>query len=669
MAPPDYSFVTDIEVREQRSKKTRDEDHADGTTSDCNLEDDEEKYNSDDEDYLPDFNQLEPLSIAQLPPYIPSTSPPTQIPIAQLPALWYQHLSVFFEPVASPHSFQRSPEDVIDAYCQMRDLPEHDWKSPTFQETLTSSGLLAQLKWICRLGNLIETSHPDVERSFRVHDWKISFAELIGRWNEATIDEAEYARRRPREDPEYEFKHRDVHELFQFISTHKRMHPWGYNPFTAYFLLSESCFRFYSDTWLAPCLRTLNYPKIEGWNPKKVHRIILETPLLRDAESEKSRVFLGGLDNRLATVIRETSAYRQVLKRAKTEAHRAQFPPSSTSTSTPTASSSTSAPTGLNKKKAKHTDKKKKAAASPLSHNAKVAAAKQAKTLQPKRRDGLATKPHNITFVNPEELDLTWVRPRPEAFNRCGKDITRFIWEKDGRDILVGGVRYGGMSDETLGLLIENHRRVTVRGVRRREAMQAWAYGTMTAAGARQPMGGVKGDVYGPYACHRGDTPDDIRALFRHAVDCDVLVEFGTSIIPSLRSDINAMTNTDDVLRMGRHVHEDRDVGLEDVQQRHASKECIGGCYPCVQLEQTGTDKSKHEWDFCYLGFGLVIETQSNTIWCFNGRVRHASIMPGHNSYHNNHAMSSGKHPTKRERDAARAAVIARIRHAMNLRP
>ncbi|KAJ7782942.1 hypothetical protein B0H16DRAFT_1447178 [Mycena metata] len=183
MAPPDYSFVTDIEVCKQRSKKTRDEDHADGTTSDCNLEDDEEKDNSDDEDYLPDFNQLEPLSIALLPPYIPSTSLPTQIPIAQLPALWYQHLFVFFEPVASPHSFQRSPKDVIDAYCQMRDLPEHDWKSPTFQETLTSSGLLAQLKRICRLGDLIETSHPDVERSFRIHDWKISFAEGRGTTN------------------------------------------------------------------------------------------------------------------------------------------------------------------------------------------------------------------------------------------------------------------------------------------------------------------------------------------------------------------------------------------------------------------------------------------------------------------------------------------------------
>lgn len=116
--------------------------------------------------------------------------------------------------------------------------------------------------------------------------------------------------------------------------------------------------------------------------------------------------------------------------------------------------------------------------------------------------------------------------------------------------------------------------------------------------------------------------------LLNHVQHCDILVEMGTSIIPSLRAEIEEMTKTDEVTRMGRHgltcfsctnyisaVHHDRDIGLSDVKERRTDKECIGGCYPCVQLEQTGTDKSKHEWDFAYLGLGLVIETQSNTIW------------------------------------------------------
>jgi len=48
--------------------------------------------------------------------------------------------------------------------------------------------------------------------------------------------------------------------------------------------------------------------------------------------------------------------------------------------------------------------------------------------------------------------------------------------------------------------------------------MHDWAYGTMTATGSRQASGGALGDTYGPYACHTGNTPDDIKALFRHAV-------------------------------------------------------------------------------------------------------------------------------------------------------
>lgn len=95
----------------------------------------------------------------------------------------------------------------------------------------------------------------------------------------------------------------------------------------------------------------------------------------------------------------------------------------------------------------------------------------------------------------------------------------------------VGGVRYQAMSPEILAQLLDNHRRVSVRGVRRREDMQAWAYGTMTGSGPRQPMGGAKGDGYGPYACHSGDTPDDIRALFRHAV-----VREGCSSFPMIYS-------------------------------------------------------------------------------------------------------------------------------------
>ncbi|KAJ7709488.1 hypothetical protein B0H17DRAFT_1190693 [Mycena rosella] len=144
-------------------------------------------------------------------------------------------------------------------------------------------------------------------------------------------------------------------------------------------------------------------------------------------------------------------------------------------------------------------------------------------------------------------------------------------------------------------------------------------------------MGGKHGDIYGPYARHTGDTPDDIKALFRHAVDADILVEIGATIVPTLWFDINEISKTLEAHRLGRYgitsfycsnyisaVHPDFDFGRRDIKRdskkSKGKKVFVGGCYPCVQLEQTGTDKSQHEWDFAMVKWDIVIETRANTV-------------------------------------------------------
>lgn len=83
----------------------------------------------------------------------------------------------------------------------------------------------------------------------------------------------------------------------------------------------------------------------------------------------------------------------------------------------------------------------------------------------------------------------------------------------------AGGVRFRAFSDKIFNILLNNHRLVQVRGIRRRDALSRWSnIGSMTSYGSRQPVGGIKGDIYGPYACHKGDTPDDLRAVMRHAL-------------------------------------------------------------------------------------------------------------------------------------------------------
>ncbi|KAJ7787494.1 hypothetical protein B0H13DRAFT_2395203 [Mycena leptocephala] len=54
------------------------------------------------------------------------------------------------------------------------------------------SGLFELVREICTPGNMLETSHPDIEYSFRWHDWKISYAEMICRWVAPSVSENEY---------------------------------------------------------------------------------------------------------------------------------------------------------------------------------------------------------------------------------------------------------------------------------------------------------------------------------------------------------------------------------------------------------------------------------------------------------------------------------------------
>lgn len=208
----------------------------------------------------------------------------------------------------------------------------------------------------------------------------------------------------------------------------------------------------------------------------------------------------------------------------------------------------------------------------------------------------------------------------------------------------VGGVQFEAFSRRTLGKLIDNHRRVKVRAIRRREAMEAWAYGTITGGGSRQPTGGRQGDGYGPYACHRGDTPDDIKALFRHAVVCseaslpscsvlltqtqdtDILVEAGTSIYKDMQSQISWTTAEASVNRFGRYglstfychnyispVHTDSDIGKQDLLSGCSLANALGGLYPCMQL--TKTNCGPQDYNFAYVRWGMVIQTQPNTVW------------------------------------------------------
>ncbi|KAJ7178700.1 hypothetical protein C8R43DRAFT_1118071 [Mycena crocata] len=669
--PAEFSWGEDIEEREAQSN---DEDISrleNYTYIEQDMADDDD--DPMDEDYIPEFVPTRPALRRQPVPSLPAPEPSASPSPAELPNQWCKHMKVFFYPMVAP-KLRRSKKDLVDDYRAMRDLPKRVYQSAAFQTSLQESGLLDCMKEVCRAGNLLETSHDDVEASFRFHNWKVAYGEILCKWIEPIMSLAEYKARQPQSDPEFKFTEKDVLNLFTFMSAHPQMHPWAHNPMAAYFLESEHLFDFHSRTWLRPRLEALGYPshrelmkrvRDEAWRPSSSAAANGEsTPLTESIPTSPSSSvpLTGGQKRNLKRRKREDA---EKLEKAGTEAQPGEG--------------------GCSRCRNRPSEERcvrvlevfECPEAKKLIGAAMTCAAKgdRLKPLPPpKPKDGSQAHPRHIRYFNPEDKGFIWLKPRPETMQRCQQDITRLFWmKKDGSWEWVGGVRFNAMSKETLDQLLGNHRLVIIRALRRRADMQAWAYGTMTGTGLRSPMGGKVGDVFGPYACHEGKTPDDMRALYRHAVDVDVLVEFGTTIVPTMKKEIKLLTKRVDSNTLGAYAlatfyctnyiscnHSDEDVRPEDLDD-------AGGCRPCVSLQQEGTDKTRHEWDFAMTKFGVVIETHANTIWCFNGRHEHGSIIPSQSSI-DKKAVSKGDHNTAKKTTAVRADKIRQIREGMGLR-
>ncbi|KAJ7131747.1 hypothetical protein C8R43DRAFT_1133683 [Mycena crocata] len=637
LVPADFCWMDDIARRDDLTRRhTLADDSIDESESESESE---SEYNDDsdmdwedcsssddsmDDDYKPDDvvkgtpdlpNFVQDSHLPRV-VAIPTKPSPLHVPKlhetpeSALPFKWTSNMWSFF-PTEGPINADQ-PRDkklVVEDLVEMRRLGPSWYNSPHFQQALETSGFLDLVYRICQRGNLIETSHPDVQDSFRWHNWKTSYTEMVCRWTEPTITQEEYDASLPAVDPDFAFSMPEAEGLLQFISAHPRMQPWSYDPMAVFLFLSLECFKANCDTWLVPSLRKLEYPRVTGWNAEIVYRRIMALGVMNTPLEHQP--FLSSLDPRLTVIIEETSRHRTLLNRVEQEAHRPPLPllhqlPQVEPESSGDDSDSEYLPplsgsqkrrqnrqASLKAKKLKATKNKGTGAqvkskiigkatssSSSLASSSRLGGATQihhkcprcvGKPMKdqcvqiiyvqehkrkdligaaltcadsnnrlkpkppPKRRKAskVPTRrkpPAPLRYLHPyKDLHMTEVKHRRRVYERCGKDIVRFVWRRPHKpDMLVGGVRFEAMSRPTLCELILNHRQVKVRTIRRRAEMQRWAYGKMTGGGNRQPNGGSRDDGYGPYACHNGDTPDDIRALFRGAVDTDVLAEVGS---------------------------------------------------------------------------------------------------------------------------------------------
>ncbi|KAJ6488270.1 hypothetical protein C8R47DRAFT_1071989 [Mycena vitilis] len=746
--PADFSLDADIEQRQTADNDTEctDNDSAweDSELGDSDYEELEDPMDTDyiDEDPVsssdsgePDDNEPDEGSDMEVsepaPTHLPSfvddpprirTLPaqaavPPVIHADKLPFIWVRNLRDFF--FDNTDAEELNSAAVVNDLVAMRELKEASYTTSLFQMALQASGLFEAMREVARPGNLLDTLHRDIEQSFRWHDWRISYAELIYNWVKPTVTQEEYDATLPQPDPEFQFTKGDALDLLEFIIQHPRMQPWTSNPTAVYLFLSKYTFQANCDLWLIPCLRTLGYRKIKGFNPEIVYRRLMDLPLfgVDQTSLNAQHAFMAATqeqDCRLAVIISETAAYRAFMKQVKTDLYRPVSKRSSAkprgvqakedvagpSTSRHPIPQNTRRPVNEKRRRNRSNntsvaiETKVKVLGSAGSRRSKKQANRCVRKYYVKRRKGkrligaaLTCAPeHDRVLPKPQSKPKNGSTPKPlppveyyHPFKDLQMKLVHFredVYERCGQDI-VGGVRYKPFSEDTVTRLLHDHRLVKSRALRRRAMLQRWAYGTMTGGGSRPPMGGRRGDVYGPYAAHLGDTPDDIRAMFREAV-ANALIEVGNTVNPGMKREISELTQETGLNLLGRTGivnftctnyiscdHDDKDAGLQDAREQRAKKDCAGGLRPCAQLEKSNC--GPHDYNFSYTRWAVVVRTMANMVWNFNGDHDHGTVMPARSAMQK--AKSLGKHPTTPAASVIRAQRIRQIRCGYNLRP
>ncbi|KAJ7691265.1 hypothetical protein B0H17DRAFT_1133796 [Mycena rosella] len=342
--PADFSWMDDLANCERLDEAVDDRESPDDVeialeVSDWETcydeeEDDEIDIDPTDEDYIdpeylddPRYELDNPVDFHPHPlSFIPATPSITTLPTKPLPAearkktsdaaipidqddlpyRWVLSLREFFYPSNTDDLDVRDMVEMVWDIVEMRKLGKRHFQSDTYREALKDSGLFELLCEVCRPGNLLETSHAEVQSSFRWHDWKTSYAEMICRWVTATLSKEDYQQTLPAADPNFKFTLAEAKALL------------------------INC-----EMWLLPCLRELAYPRVQGWSSPVVYRRLMALEVFADPRGNGT--FLKSLDSRLAVVVQETHQHRRLLKRVQRELFRPSVPrPPTTETSTST---------------------------------------------------------------------------------------------------------------------------------------------------------------------------------------------------------------------------------------------------------------------------------------------------------------------------------------------
>ncbi|KAJ7510391.1 hypothetical protein B0H11DRAFT_2216191 [Mycena galericulata] len=323
----DFCWLDDLEVRDSL------DDEFEGEAFESDSDGPTDSKSPTDSDYVEDLEvldlddpqELDVLDFVQE-KQVPSSlrvfrkkvaEPPDEE--SKRPFRWCSHILAFFYPHTDDgEDVFRDKSEVVNDLVEMRKLPARVYRTTEFRQALEDSGLAEMLREICRPGNLLETTHPDVEASFRFHDWKHTYGRLIYDWVEATITQEAYDLTQNPANVKLAF---DPMHFLLFFSMYSEMHPWRHNPMAGYLFLSKSSFKVNCDLWLVPALRELNY-QTEGWDSDKIFRMLKAHEVFTDPEG--SVELLEYFHPQLRVAIAESVLHRRCIREVHRQVHRLQ---------------------------------------------------------------------------------------------------------------------------------------------------------------------------------------------------------------------------------------------------------------------------------------------------------------------------------------------------------
>ncbi|TDL15219.1 hypothetical protein BD410DRAFT_809109 [Rickenella mellea] len=257
------------------------------------------------------------------------------------------------------------------------------------------------------------------------------------------------------------------------------------------------------------------------------------------------------------------------------------------------------------------------------------------------------------------------ISSRSEVYKRCGRDIVHFkdtVTQKE-----IGGVQFHALPDHAFHQLQKHHSDVAIvaENIRRGNAFQSWNHGQMKAVGTRVAQGGRAGDAYAAYpssSIDPMDTKKHVEALFSHGEDTTVLLAVLEKAAPHVFLDIKNAVEKTGTGSLGRY-------GLNSfycwnyVAPQHKDKDFTWTI--STQLFKRGP---VDEYNFSFTQWGIYIQTEENTVWWFNGRDMHGTIVPRQSSITSSDSISHGIVCVLRQKDANAAKEYRDIRQGYNHR-